>query len=125
MANEQILTWYGRNESWTKELRELIAKKDPSGFVTMRLGTKWADRLNPGTRIALSISDNPQQPNVIGHARVRTAKKGVIRMLDTVELTNNIGANTREGVLAAMQEVYQDPAINMDSTITVLDLVPE
>lgn len=91
-------------------------------FVTIRLGPKWADKLNPGDRIAISISDNPKRPNIIGHAEVAWVKKGTIDSLTQDELLMNIGAKKAQDVWLDMRKVYNKPIKVGHHTISVLAL---
>ena len=118
-----------KNKRLTSGLRKLFKKRKaseiPPTFVTMRLGTKWADKLNPGDKVAISISDDSAKPNIIGHARVRMVKKCVIFQMSSEDedLQNNIGAKNWHQVVDDMQSVYGGAVVSLDSIITIIEFM--
>ena len=127
-----VFNWLAKNKRLTKGLRELFETKikqdeNPLTFVTMRLGTKWADRLSPGDKVAISISNNVSKNlNVIGYAKVRMVKKCLTYQLsdDDKDLQKNIGAKTWDQVGADMREVYGvDAFIDSRSVITIIEFM--
>ncbi len=125
MPKTCVLNWYAKNRRLIAGLKKKLHTKelfDP--FVTMRLGPKWANKLNPGDRVAISVSDNPEKPNIIGYAEVVRVSKYLIFFLDKhpEDLAKNIGAKSWSQVLLDMQSVY-GPSVNLYSTISIIELL--
>lgn len=119
-----VLNWF-ENDKFTDGLRKLFSKRNVGGiasFVTMRLGPKWANNLNPGQKVAISISNDPENPRIIGNAEVKLVKKSSIAHLSKNDLVKNIGAKTKEAVLKAMQDVYKTKVNYHTDTVSVLEL---
>ena len=126
MGNERILNWYPRKRSVVEYLKHLfgseVLESGEDVFVTMRLGSKWADQLYPGDLIAISISENPEQPNILGYAEIlETSKTHVGWLRHDEDLAKNIGAKTRIGIAKAMSEIYQKEVLHT-STVSMLRL---
>ncbi|MBI2676948.1 MAG: hypothetical protein HYX21_03340 [Candidatus Yanofskybacteria bacterium] len=130
MAKVKVLNWYD-NPKLVKGLRKFFVKRsgnmDCSSFVTMRHGPKWANKLSPGDRVAISISNDLRKPNIIGYAEVGIVKKSIIYWLGFIDeferdLVENIGAKTMEGVLADMQSVYGSH-VGIRDVISIIELI--
>ena len=120
-----VLNWYGENEQLTEGLNEKLTDKKDS-FITIRLGNKYANLLNPGDEVAISVSDNPENPNIVGFAKVGVIKKAILIDLQIQEesLEKNIGAKNWDQVLHDMRSVYGHNRVSEFSTITVIELFP-
>ncbi|MDX1607773.1 MAG: hypothetical protein R3251_00985 [Candidatus Spechtbacterales bacterium] len=128
MNDALVLNWFGEDDTLTEGLREEFrGSLPPRPLKTIRLGTKYANAIEPGDQIAISISDDSNNPNVIGLARVLAVKKGTIEYFGrTMEgLENNIGAGHWERVLRDMQWVYDKANVKIDSVVTIIEFVPE
>ena len=124
-----VLNWYSKDPLLIRGLRDKLTltaefTSPRRRFVTIRLGTKWLDKLNPHSCVSISISDDPNNPRVIGYARVRSVKKTIISALTEDELRKNIGAKTRKQVQLDMQSVYNNGQsfIHPNELITVIEL---
>lgn len=129
MAKVDILNWYAKDESMTRGLRRLFRRRrsvveGKRSFITMRLGPKWANRLNPGARVAVSISDDPKEPNIIGHACVVSAAKRWLIDVPGHELSRNIGAKSIEQIWKDLELVYGPKRVSTSSVISVIELLP-
>jgi protein involved in polysaccharide export with SLBB domain len=121
-----ILNWYEKN-CWVRDLRKLFSRKREmeelgETFVTMRLGSKWTDRLKPGDKVAISVSNDPNNANVIGYAGVISVKKVSLLHLSKNDLKKNIGSKSKDSVHKDMEKIYKR-AIPWDETVSVLELV--
>ncbi|MFY9461943.1 MAG: hypothetical protein WAP51_01950 [Candidatus Sungiibacteriota bacterium] len=122
-----VLNWHAKNKKLTRGLQQLFSgrkgiKLSPH-FTTLRLGDKWARRLRPGDRVAISISDDPKKSNIIGYVLVRGTSLNAIPLLRRRDLRNNIGAKTYMGVLRDMQSVYPPKQeVSLFSIVSVLSL---
>lgn len=123
-----VLNWYTKDPLWSRRLREKLTLTPEfdsphrrKRFITIRLGTKWLDKLNPHSCVSVSISNNPGISHVIGYAQVRSVKKTTISALTNSELKKNIGAKTRKQVQSDMQSVY-GKFIHLGELITVIEL---
>lgn len=132
-CGDPILNWIPikKNYAGLKEaMQECLVAHIPQ-FRTLRLGSKWADALNPGQRVAISISESPEVPEIIGHAIVLGTRKGIIELLERGKesLELNIGAKTWKKVLEDMREVYNGvhgkPMVSRASTVSIIDLLAE
>lgn len=126
----RVLNWFPGNSALTKGLRPRLAKtqealatgETPKSFITIRLDTKWSDMLDPGDTVSVSISKDPNNPNIVGYARVKSVKKTRISELTISELRKNIGAKNRKQVLKDMKSVYKGRFIIHGEIITVIEL---
>lgn len=120
-----VLNWYDKRRL-TVNLRKLMRKRKATGnyrsFTTMRLGDKWAKKLNPGDVVAISISDDPAQPHIIGYGEVGRVTKTSIICLEEYDLANNLGAKSVMDVYADMRRAYGDESVDLTSSITVIEL---
>jgi len=117
----QVLNWYDMD----KYTRGLIASMQHAGFlfITSRLGPKWADKLNPHDKIALSISNNPNKPHIIGIVEVVEVSKTTIGQLGESFFGMNVGAKTASGVVRAMRSAYPSgQIIDYGSVVSVIKL---
>lgn len=135
MPRMKVLNWYPKPRHLTKDLHKLFTKRKIGenfrSFVTMRHGTKWAHRLNPGDKVAISISKDPKKPNIIGYAEVATLKKSIIALLGSLydvgtiprdeDLVQNIGAKKCLDVWSDMKKIY-GPHVGFYDIITIIDL---
>ena len=127
MAKKQnVLNWFAENQKFIEGLSDFYAAKPipPRAFITIRLGSKWVDRLTPGEHIGVSISDDPKKLKVLGKAFVLSVKKVRVLNLSQSELKRNIGAKTIEGVLSALNEVYGNNVCSR-SVVSVIELFPD
>ena len=123
MAKKQrVLNWFEKNKDYTKNLEKILASDKT--FITIRLGSKWADLLNPGDVVKISVSDNPAKPKIIGKAIVVLLKKVRLIHLSEEDLKINIGAKNIEGVFCALEDVY-GTRVSTRSVISVIGLWPE
>lgn len=132
MAKVPVLNWYARPKRLTRGLRKLFRgkiktivegrEKFPS-FITIRLGPKWASKLNPGDRVAISISDDPNKPNIIGYAEVGDVSKKTLFFMESKDLEKNIGAKAFRELFMDLQSVYGS-GVSVFSTISIIDLSP-
>lgn len=126
MAKIPVLNWYAKNQKMARGLRKLFEKLRPGfskEFSTMRLGDKWADRLNPGRRVAISISDNPRSPHIVGHACVIGVEKKWFCDVTDRDLRKNIGAKQWEEAYKDMGTVYGHKKFGMHSIVSAIRLV--
>ena len=132
MMRTKVLNWYARDKKLTRGLRKLLSKRKVTenyrSFVTIRHGSKWADKLNPGDTVAISISDDPQKPSIIGYAEVGSVKKVILFNLGSLDhslkedLKDNIGAKDWSEVLIDMRSVYGNH-VGLYDTISIIRLV--
>ena len=118
-----VLNWYAKESRLTTSLVDQL-NEGHKAFSTIRRGNKWADRLNPDETVAISISDDPNFPNVVGYAIVLRVIKTNISILSEENLRNNIGAKNKHQVVEDMRAAYQDNMINEYSLISVIELLP-
>lgn len=118
-----VLNWYGKDNKMIKGLANKL--KAGKSFVTIRLGSKWANKLDPLQRIAISISDDPAVNKIIGYARVVLVKKVNIENLSKKDLARNIGAKTKKDVWKALESVYKMRVNYPLAMISVLELSGE
>lgn len=120
-----VLNWYAKDKRMVKGLHSLFDGRGlPKDFVTVRLGPKWADKLRPNQKLAISISDNPSKPKVIGYARVLYVSKKRMVLISGSELRKNIGAKDIIVLLDDMQSVYKQRSIYLHSVVSVIALDP-
>ena len=117
-----VLNWYEIPQRFTRGLRKFFQKRAGGSFITLRHGSKWADKLNPGDKVAISISNNPAKPNIIGYAIVQEVRKVILFYLRDEELTSNIGAKTRDDVWVAMNTAYAPKTVGLYDTVSVIKL---
>lgn len=128
-----ILNWTPKKKNFAglKEALQECELAHPPHFFAIRLGGKWADVLNPGDRIAVSIADSPAQPNVIGHAIVLSTRKGILELLERerMGLDLHIGAKTWKEVVRDMQAVQNAAQtgckVTKASIVSIIDLLSE
>lgn len=128
-----ILNWTPKKKNFAglKEALQECELAHPPHFFAIRLGGKWADVLNPGDRIAVSIADSPAQPNVIGHAIVLSTRKGILELLERerVSLNLHIGAKTWKEVVQDMQAVQNTVQtgykVTKASIVSIVELLAE
>lgn len=122
MPDHVTLNWYGDDENLIPNLREAFSATlvPETIFRTIRLGTKYADSLNPDDLFAIGIDDN-----VLGYARVTSITKGILGVLkeQSEDLERNIGAKNWESVLRDMQRVYGMKQVDLNSVVTIIDFV--
>ena len=132
LMTDITLNWYD-NGAFTEGLREIFKKKRKTRtFITMRLGDKWARRLigassSPiGNVINISISNDPEKPNVIGQAMVASVRVGYVERMttDRAILAKNIGAKTWRHALKDMANAYDIPKVSPNMILTVMELLP-
>ncbi len=124
MAETPVLNWYAKEPRMVRGLRTAMSKKRGAEyFVTLRLGTKWAQRLNPGKKVAISVSDDPGKPNILGYALVVSVAKKELFDLSLDDLRRNIGARNCDQVFQDMQAAYSTRRVFYTSIITVIELV--
>ena len=124
MAKMKVLNWFPGGR-YTKGLKSLFGKKkkrENPDFRTLRMGPKWANRLNPGDRVAVSISDKPEKPNIIGYTEVIEVSKKIFYILKEKDFINNIGAKSWGQALHDMKAVY-GKEMNIYVVVSVLDLM--
>ena len=122
-----VLNWYAKDKKMTAGLRGCFRKrkgKQKKNFVTIRRGDDWGKGLRPGDTVAISISDDPANPNVIGCAVVVAISLSDISHLEKDALKKNIGAKNWKRVLRDMKEVYGESAVVKSSTVTVMEFTP-
>ena len=122
-----LLNWYPSSKRLTSGLKAKVKKSETlidgkTRFTTVRLGTKWLDKLNPGDYVAVSVSDDPDQPNVIGYALVKSVSKTRLHLMNDNDLKLNIGAKKVERAYQDMQSVYGEDRVNVYSVVTVIEL---
>ena len=126
MPKMVVLNWYGKNSKWVRGLKKLLRKAKSEGgctsFVTLRLGPKWANKLNPGQKVVISISDDPAKPEVIGTAEVGTVRKDFLGGVSKKEWEQNIGANNRWDAQRDMEKVYGVKINPMHDFVSVIEL---
>ena len=122
-----ILNWFEKDQKPTEGLREMVANAGNGLqlFTTIRLGVRWANRLRPGSIVAISISNDPAKPKIIGQAKVGVVKKSKIDFLsdEDEDLGHNIGAKSRYQVLRDMKEVYGEDKVGPGSVISIIELI--
>ena len=122
MSDNVILNWYGYDENLIPNLRPVFSATLIPGtiFRTIRLGTKYADSLNPNDLFAICIDNNP-----IGNAQVISIIKGILGVLkeQDEDLERNMGAKDWDQVLRDMQQVYGRDKVDSSSVITIIDFV--
>lgn len=129
----ELLNWYSSNEDLVKGLREAFVESstdakdatDEPVLLTIRDGTKYADKLNPGDLVDVSISNNPEEPNVIGRGTVLATKKGTIAFFagKGEYLGDNIGAKTWPQVRRDMDRVYPHDVL-YESVVSMIYFTP-
>jgi len=124
MAKTPVLNWYAKDEKLTEGLKELFKTSPPVYFVTIRLGGKWANKLKPGSRVAISISNNPKRPKVIGDASVVAVTKTFVLNIENRDLTRNIGAKEWLQMFKDMKSVYKPGTISTSSVVSVIKMCP-
>lgn len=122
-----IMNWYSHNKNLTGGLKTRIKKSRTlidreTRFTTIRLGTKWLNKLNPGDYVAISISDNPDKPNVIGYALVKSVSKTKLYLMNDSDFKLNIGAKTALKAFQDMKSVYGEKKVDIYSIVTVIEL---
>lgn len=128
MAKTPVLNWYAKDPKLTKGLERAVRQSVLDGnrrsFATFRLGGKWARKLNPGMKVAISISDNSRKHKIIGYAVVISVAKKYLIDLSNQDLRQNIGAKNIVDVLYAMRQVYKPKSVVEHSLVTVIELFP-
>ena len=118
----ETLNWFD-NRKFTARLRRLCKEKDGVAC-TIRLGPKWADKFNPGDFVKISISNDPNQPKIIGQAKIVAIEK--IFLKDLVErgmiLERNIGATKFNDVCKTLRRVYGKEKVNQLFVISIICL---
>jgi len=131
LATDIVLNWYD-NSKFTEGLREIFKKKGQQPtFITMRLGEKWAKKLIAvpapiGYVVHISISNDPDNPNVIGQAMIESVRLGSVESFvrDRAILEKNIGAKTWRRALKDIAKAYGIPKVSLGMTLTVIELFP-
>ena len=123
-----VLDWYSSNKRLTGGLRSKLKKSETlidgkTRFTTIRLGTKWLDKLNPLDYVAVSISNEPNKLNIVGYAMVKNVSKTTLHFLYSSDLKFNIGAKKVSQALKDMRSVYGKDRVNIYSVITVIELL--
>lgn len=125
MPKTTVLNWYAKDRRMTRGLEDLFNGRGlPKDFITFRLGPKWADKLRPNQRVAISISDNPQKPKVVGYARVLSLSKKRMVLISVGELRKNIGVKNLLSLLSDTQSVYKPRSVSLHSVVSVIALNP-
>lgn len=90
------------------------------GFnVTVRLGTKWAERVKPGHIINACPSDEESQSfEVLIHAMYVGPIKDIPE--SWLELEHDPGCRTLDGLLDELKKTYSDAPIGQETIITAL-----
>ena len=122
-----LLNWHSSNKRLIKGLRARVKKSETlidgnTRFTTVRLGTKWLDKLNPGDYVAVSVSNDLDKPNVIGYALVKSVSKTRLHLMDDNDFKLNIGAKKAFRVFQDMKSVYGDGKVTIYSIVTVIEL---
>lgn len=127
MARPLVLNWCTRDPRMVKGLKKLFDRNARRNyFVTIRLGPKWADKLTPGQRVAISTTEElpaEAEPKTIGHAIVLSVEKNWLISISPQDLRSNIGARTLEQALIDMQEIYGQSKVDVRSVVSVIRLV--
>ena len=125
MKAKAVLNWYAKDPAMLSGLREFfIPPASLRHFATIRLGTKWAQGLDHHDIVAVSISDDPKKPNVIGFAEIKLVLEVKIKDLKLSDLERNIGAKTHVDVVRDMRKVYGKKKVDGNSVVTLLWLLP-
>ena len=122
-----VLNWFAKNRRMTQGLRALFKKRrgnrPPESFVTIRLGGKWFRKVTGNRTVLVSISNNPEKPDIVGHAKVLCSQIGLLKYFSD-ELAKNIGAKTIAQAAKDMSAAY-GLKVTPESVVTVLELMPE
>lgn len=116
-----FLNWYAKNKKRILGLETALNKG--TNFRTIRLGPKYADNLNPGQLISITIGDRADKPNIIGEAMVVKVSKVMFANLVDGDLAENIGAKNINEALKDISKVYgKDPFAVKLSVVSMIDL---
>lgn len=116
-----FLNWLERDKKSVRELKNALSKRKV--FRTIRLGPEWADNVEVGQLVYISVSDRPSEPRIISQCFVISASKVIFGNLKDADLIANIGAKTTDKAMREIERFYGRGPIDVyGSVVSILEL---